>query len=125
MSEELFFHLPDTLRNWPWHRCINPFYEECKKESEEWCEAFSPKAQKAFNLCNFNLLASLGYPLLNKDGCRIACDLMNLFFVIDEHSDVADNDTVRCQMDCVMDALRNPHKLRPEGEWIGGEITRS
>ncbi len=50
---------------------------------------------------------------------------MNLFFVIDEHSDVADNDTARHQMDCVMDALRNPHKPRPEGEWIGGEVTRS
>ncbi|KAI0784430.1 terpenoid synthase [Abortiporus biennis] len=128
MPDEVVFHIPDTLRNWPWPRSINPFYEECKKESEEWCEAFeafSPKAQKAFNLCNFNLLASLGYPLLNKDGCRIACDLMNLFFVIDEHSDVADNDTVRCQMDCVMDALRNPHKPRPDGEGIGGEVTRS
>ncbi|KAI0795580.1 terpenoid synthase [Abortiporus biennis] len=111
MSEELVFHLPDILRNWPWPRRINPFYEECKKESEEWCEAFkafSPKAQAAFNLCNFNLLASLAYPVLNKEGCRIACDMMNLFFVIDEHSDVAHNGSPR-----------------PEGEWIGGEVTRS
>ncbi|KAF8912643.1 hypothetical protein CPB85DRAFT_1561348 [Mucidula mucida] len=46
-------------------------------------------------------------------------------FIIDEHSDVADNETVRCQMTCVMDALRNPYKPRPEGEWVGGEITRS
>ncbi|KAF9038910.1 terpenoid synthase [Hymenopellis radicata] len=128
MSDEVVFHLPDTLRNWPWPRHINPFYEEAKKESKEWCEgfkAFSPKAQKAFNRCDFNLLASLAFPLVNKDGCRIGCDLMNLFFVIDEHSDVADNDTARRQMDCVMDALRNPHTPRPEGEWIGGEVTRS
>ncbi len=56
MSNEVVFHLPDPLRNWPWPRRINPFYEECKTESQEWCEsfkAFSPKAQKAFNLGNF------------------------------------------------------------------------
>ncbi len=50
---------------------------------------------------------------------------MNLVFVIDEHSDVADNETAQFQMECVMDALRNPYKPRPEGEWIGGEVTRS
>ncbi|KAF9034645.1 terpenoid synthase [Hymenopellis radicata] len=128
MSNEVVFCLPNTLRNWPWPRRINPFYEQCKKESQEWCEgfkAFSPKAQKAVNLCNLSLLASLGYPLLDRDGCRIGCELMNLFVIIDEHSDVADNETARRQMDCVMDALRNPHKPRPAGEWIGGEVTRS
>ncbi|KAF9034651.1 terpenoid synthase [Hymenopellis radicata] len=128
MSNEVVFHLPDLLRNWPWPRRINPFYKECKKESQEWCEgfkAFSPKAQRVFNLCDFGLFASLGYPLLDRDGCRIGCDLMNLFFIIDEHSDVADNETARRQMDCVMDALRNSHKPRPDGEWIGGEVTRS
>nr|BDI63096.1 sesquiterpene synthase [Collybia nuda] len=119
--------LPDTLRNWPWPRSINPFYEVCKAESSKWCEgfrAFSPSAQRAFNKCDFNLLASLAYPLLNRDGCRIGCDLMNLFFVIDEHSDVADMKTARSQANIIMDALRNPLKPRPKGEWIGGEVAR-
>lgn len=49
---------------------------------------------------------------------------MNLFFVIDEYSDVAGVDEVQNQADIVMDALRNPHKPRPKGEWIGGEVTR-
>ncbi|KAF8212710.1 terpenoid synthase [Mycena galopus ATCC 62051] len=115
VPQEVSFYLPDMLPQWPWPRSINSFYEEAKKESAEWCEsfkAFSPKAQKAFNLCDFN-------------GCRIGCDLMNLFFVIDEHSDLADGPTARHQLDCVMDALRNPHKARPEGDWIGGAITQS
>lgn len=119
--------IPNTLRNWPWPRHCNPHYAECKIESAKWCEefhAFSPKAQKAFNLCDFNLLASLAFPLLDKEGCRVGCDLMNLFFVIDEHTDVADIETARAQADTVMDALRNPHKPRPQGEWIGGEVAR-
>lgn len=119
--------IPDTLRNWPWPRFINPHYEECKAESSAWCEgfhAFSPKAQIAFNRCDFNLLAALAWPRLNRDGCRIGCDLMNLFFVIDEWSDVANAKETRKYADIVMDALRNPHKPRPAGEWVGGEVTR-
>lgn len=49
---------------------------------------------------------------------------MNLFFVIDEYSDIAPVEEVRQQKDIVMDALRNPHKPRPEGEWVGGEVAR-
>jgi hypothetical protein len=49
---------------------------------------------------------------------------MNLFFIIDEHSDVEGEHVVRQMADIVMDALNNPHKPRPEGEWVGGEATR-
>ncbi|KAJ6555571.1 terpenoid synthase [Mycena vulgaris] len=126
MSEKTLI-IPDTLRSWPWPRHINPYYDICKEESSAWCEAFKafdPKAQKSFNRCDFNLLASLAFPLLNKDGCRVGCDLMNLFFVIDEHTDVAETDTARVQANIVMDALRNPYTTRPTNEWIGGEVTR-
>jgi hypothetical protein len=50
-------YIPDTLRNWPWPRDVNPYYAVCKKESSAWAEgfrAFSPKAQKAFNKCDFS-----------------------------------------------------------------------
>ncbi|KAJ7049042.1 terpenoid synthase [Mycena amicta] len=120
--------IPDTLRSWPWPRAINPWYAVCKEESAAWCEAFKafgPKAQQSFNRCDFNLLASLAFPLLNRDGCRIGCDLMNLFFVIDEHTDVAETAVARHQADLVMDAIRNPHRPRPDGEWIGAEVARS
>jgi len=58
------------------------------------------------------------------EGCRVGCDLMNLFFVIDEHTDVATTETVQSQVDIIMDALHNPHTLRPKNEWIGGEVAR-
>ncbi|KAF8987968.1 terpenoid synthase [Cyathus striatus] len=120
-------YIPDTLRNWPWQRAVNPNYEICKAESAAWAEsfgAFSPKAQKAFNKCDFNLLASMAFSKLNKDGCRVGCDLMNLFFVFDEWSDVSDAVETRKLADIIMDALRNPHKPRPQDEWVGGEVTR-
>ncbi|KAF7296929.1 Terpene cyclase [Mycena indigotica] len=116
--------IPDTLRSWPWPRDINPSYDVCKKESAAWCEAFKafgPKAQDSFNRCDFT---SLAFPLLNREGCRIGCDLMNLFFVIDEHTDVAATAVVRQQADMIMDAIRHPNRPRPVGEWIGGEIAR-
>ncbi|KAJ6479121.1 terpenoid synthase [Mycena sanguinolenta] len=120
-------YLPDTLRNWPWLRHLSPHYPVCKEESEAWLEtfkAFSPEAQQAFNLCDFNLLASLAYSNLSKDDCRVGCDLMNLFFLIDEHFDLVDTHGARVRADIVMHALRNPEAARSEGEWIGGEVTR-
>ncbi|CAL1709814.1 unnamed protein product [Somion occarium] len=121
------FCIPDILRTWPWPRRLSPHYAICKAESSAWCEsfeAFSPKAQDAFNRCDFSLLASLAYPHLDRDGCRIGCDLMNTLFVFDEYSDVATAKEVHKQADIMIDALRNPTMPRAVGEWVGGEITR-
>jgi len=71
-----------------------------------------------------DLLASLAYPLHNKERLRTGCDLMNMFFVYDEYSDVAHEDDVQVMANIIMDALRNPHAPRPKGEWVGGEVTR-
>ncbi|KAN0078464.1 Isoprenoid synthase domain containing protein [Tylopilus felleus] len=119
--------IPNTLARWPWPRRINPHYAEVKKESAAWTAsfgAFSPKAQHAFNRCDFNRLACMAYPIARKEHARAGCDVMNLFFVIDEYSDVSDPSEVRKQKDAIMDALRNPHKPRPKGEWVGGEVAR-
>lgn len=89
LQSRLSFRLPDTLSNWPWPRQVNAHYTEVKAESSAWLEsfhAFGPKAQKAFNKCDFSkqtylrlssmppliqsepadLLASLAYPLATK-----------------------------------------------------------
>lgn len=166
-GEGRILHLPDTLVSWPWPRTINPHYEDCKRESSAWAEsfhAFGPKAQAAFNKCDFSrsrsskqrissptytriyldLLASLAYASLDRGkiqslaiylghtayadlhsaGCRVGCDLMNLFFIFDEWSDVSSAHETRVQADVIMAALREPHKPRPSDEWVGGEVTR-
>ncbi|KAJ7509058.1 terpenoid synthase [Mycena galericulata] len=121
------FHLPDTLATWPYPRRINPCYESVKRESSQWLEgfnAFSPKAQKAFNRCDFNLLASLAYPNAPRHHLRAGCDLMNLFFVFDEYTDAGTSEEVRNLAGIVMDALYHPSVPRPRGENIVGEIAR-
>ncbi|KAI3614315.1 hypothetical protein WG66_000253, partial [Moniliophthora roreri] len=147
MSQPSTYILPITLHDWPWARHLNPFYDTCKEESAIWCAsygAFKGRSQQAFERCDFALLASLAYPLLNKglkvdfriesvidppdlcaDGNRIGCDLMNFFFVVDEYTDVASVEEARRLANIVMDALKNPHIPRPAGEWVGGEIART
>ncbi|EJD08331.1 terpenoid synthase [Fomitiporia mediterranea MF3/22] len=107
-------HLPDTLANWPWQRTINPHYEEVKAESDAWFhsfKAFSAESQYAFDKCDFEHL-------------RTGCDLMNLFFAIDEYTDVEPAPVVRNMVDIVIDAMKDPHKPRPEGEVVLGEMAR-
>ncbi|KAI9507316.1 terpenoid synthase [Russula earlei] len=121
------FCLPDPVAQWPWPRMLNAHYQAAKSESDNWLrdfEALDAKSQRAFDFCDFPLLSSLGYPLLDKDGLRVACDLMVLFFIYDEFTDNLDGDGARAYANLVMDVLRNPHKERPQGESILGEITR-
>lgn len=52
-------YLPRTLDRWPWPRRESPHHASVTQEASSWCEsfqAFSPKAQEAFNKCNFSML---------------------------------------------------------------------
>lgn len=49
---------------------------------------------------------------------------MNLFYVFDEYTDIADGNGTEKIRAIVMDALRNPHTERPEGEHLIGAMTR-
>ncbi|KAK3390822.1 isoprenoid synthase domain-containing protein [Podospora didyma] len=119
--------LPDFESRQKWPRMLNPHWADMKEETLEWCRkfgAFTPAGQKAFDKCNFSLLCGLTFPFMTKEQLRCSCDLMNLFFIFDEHSDRTDPAEVWEQGRVIMDALRNPEKPRPKGEWVGGEITK-
>ncbi|KAI5995364.1 terpenoid synthase [Pisolithus marmoratus] len=108
------FYLPNTMANWPWPRRINPFFEEVKAEADEWFRSFgalSPKSLKAFEKCDFENL-------------RIACELMIVYFIVDEYTDVEDADRAAEIVDIIIDTLKNPQRPRPEGEVILGEVIR-
>ncbi|KAI0056134.1 terpenoid synthase [Artomyces pyxidatus] len=127
MLTQVKFRLPDTLAGWPWPRVINPYHDEVKAECEKWVHSFNalgPKSQDAFDRCDFCLLASLSYPHLDKEGLRTTCDLMMLFFFFDEFADRSHSTQARAYADMIMDALHNPHKPRPSGECVLGEIAR-
>ena len=55
---------------------------------------------------------------------RIGCDLMHIFFLVDEYTDVEGAPVVREMVDVMTGALRNPHKPRPTGEVLLGEVVR-
>ena len=55
---------------------------------------------------------------------RTGCDLMNLFFALDEYTDVEPAPVVRGMADIVIDALNNPHRPRPEGEILLGLVAQ-
>ncbi|KAF8175946.1 terpenoid synthase [Mycena galopus ATCC 62051] len=119
--------LPDTLSSWPWLRLVNPHYQEVSAASAQWVEAFglfNPKAQTAFDRCNFGLLAALAYPRLDKEHLRSAADFMAALYCFDEYTDQGDEVFVRQAAEIVKGALRNPLKPRPAGEFPIGEIFR-
>jgi hypothetical protein len=49
---------------------------------------------------------------------------MNVFFLLEEYTDTENGAVTKDIVDIVIDALHNPHKIRPEGECILGEISR-
>ncbi|KAG2136537.1 terpenoid synthase [Suillus bovinus] len=113
-ARQKMIYLPDIMINWPWPRTINPHYEDVKAEvdaSFRDFKALSHESQEAFDKCDFEHL-------------RIGCDLMNLFFLVEECTDSEDEAVTKKMADIVFDALHNPHKIRPEGEYVLGEVTR-
>lgn len=55
-SSPQLLYLPDTLKNWPWPRVINPHYKEMAAESNAWAKSFklfNPKSQYAYEKCDF------------------------------------------------------------------------
>ena len=49
---------------------------------------------------------------------------MNLFFIVDEYTDVEPAPAVRDIAKVIMDAFNKPEKPRPKGEIVLGEIAR-
>ena len=49
---------------------------------------------------------------------------MNLFYIFDEYTDIADGEGADQIRDIVVDAFRHPEKPRPEGELMLGKMAR-
>ncbi|KAG1780020.1 terpenoid synthase [Suillus placidus] len=107
-------YLPDTMANWPWPRVMNPHYEAVKAEVDESFSHFkglSPESQEAFNKCDSEHL-------------RIGCDFINVLGIVDMYTDIENATVTEAMVGIVIDAVHNPHKTRPEGECILGEIVQ-
>lgn len=105
----LEYTIPDLLENWPFRTQVNPYATHLNAESLAWVESykvFDRARQDTFNSWNFGAFSALAYPHLNPAQYRAAVDLLNLYFVYDELSDVADAEMARVQSDSIMNALR-------------------
>ncbi|PIL37701.1 terpene synthase [Ganoderma sinense ZZ0214-1] len=122
-----YLPMPDLLAHWQWKGRLNPQREEVTAEGNAWFRSFTPfnpKSQHAFDLCNFGLFSGLLLPDAPREHLRTGLDLLNLFFIIDEYTDVQPSHVVREMMGACIDAIRNPTKPRPEGEVILAEMVR-
>ncbi|KAG2136542.1 isoprenoid synthase domain-containing protein [Suillus bovinus] len=108
-------YLPDTMVSWPWPRTINPHYENFKAEVDASISDFkaqlSPESQVAFSECDTERL-------------RISFDLLNSILFLEEYTTVEDGAVIKEIVDIVIDVLHNPHKIRPGGECVLGELVR-
>ena len=55
---------------------------------------------------------------------RSCCDMMYLFFLLDEYTDRCDRIGAQMRCDPINDAFENPDKPRPDGEHVLGEMSR-
>ncbi|KAG1747569.1 hypothetical protein EDB19DRAFT_1825953 [Suillus lakei] len=119
--------LLDTMINWPWPCAINLHFEDVKVEvdaSFRKFEALNPEAQEAFDKCDFALLTILLYPDAPREHMQNGCDLMNVFFLLEEYADTENGSVTKELVDIALDVLHNPHKIQPEGESTFGEVMR-
>ncbi|KAJ7199079.1 terpenoid synthase [Mycena rebaudengoi] len=110
----LVYHLPDTLRTWPWHYMISEHYRQAQAASVAWLESFwpfTPDVQRAFNKIDCNNL-------------RTFCDCAHIFFAIDDYTEVMNVADVKSLCAAAIEAVENPDKPRPEEESIIGEMSR-
>ncbi|KIY69478.1 terpenoid synthase [Cylindrobasidium torrendii FP15055 ss-10] len=123
----LEYTIPDLLANWPFRTQVNPHATRLNADSLAWVESynvFDRTRQATFNSWDFGAFSALAYPHLNPAQYRAAVDLLNLYFVYDELSDVADAGMARFQSDSIMKALKDPFGDSPADEHVLGAMTR-
>ncbi|KAJ6580441.1 terpenoid synthase [Mycena vulgaris] len=122
------YHLPNTLRNWPWQRMIHPDCHVVKREHETWAAGFNvssiPDVERARVAGGIGVLASHFYPIGTLYNLRSACDLMHTFFVIDEVTDKLDAAAAKSFCDTIFNAIQSPNRPPPERHAVEAAIAR-
>jgi hypothetical protein len=73
---------------------------------------------------DLDILNNIEVTIYSPEHLRTGCDLMQVFFVLDEYSDVEETAKVVEMVDIIKDALHNPDKPRPANEILLGELAR-
>ncbi|KAJ6569121.1 isoprenoid synthase domain-containing protein [Mycena capillaripes] len=122
------YHLPNTLRNWPWQRMVHPDYHVAKRECETWATRFKvssiPDMERGRVASGSSLLASHFYPIGTLYNLRSVCDLMHTFWVIDDATDKLDAASARSFCDAIFNAIQYPNQPPPEEYAVEAAIAR-
>ncbi|KAJ7887375.1 terpenoid synthase [Mycena leptocephala] len=122
------YHLPKTLRNWPWQRMIHPDFHVAKQESKTWAAGFNlssiPDIERASVAGGCALLAALCYPIGTLYNLRSGCDLMHVILVVDEATDKLDAAAAKSCCDAIFNAIQYPNRPSLEGHAVEAAIAR-
>ncbi|EQB59112.1 hypothetical protein CGLO_00546 [Colletotrichum gloeosporioides Cg-14] len=106
--------IPDFLacwpaeKGWPWRVELHPESESIKSEAEKWMRSFPGIPENFVNkiiAASFPEIACINYAHMDKGSCLLAAQVMLLFFVIDETTDIGDEEEIRRQCSIVKDAF--------------------
>ncbi|KAK5998053.1 Delta(6)-protoilludene synthase [Cladobotryum mycophilum] len=120
--------IPDLLAQWPFKRSLHHACAEITTDSAEWIQSFSAfdsRQQKSYEKAATGLLAALTYPSVSQEHAKLAANMLTLFLIAEETTNLLGVQEVREVSAIIMDALRYPEKPRPDGEPILGRITQS
>ncbi|KAH9915132.1 isoprenoid synthase domain-containing protein [Fomitopsis serialis] len=105
------FILPDLMFVLPFKHSFNPHYERAAKASSAWVNSYwvVPERKRAFFQQGGNeLLSAHAFPYAGYEELRIAMDMINILFVIDEVSDDQNGKDADKTGHAFLDALRDP-----------------
>jgi len=111
--------LPDLHTSWPFPKILNPLYSEVAPESLKWINSyrlFNGNQQRKFKGIKAGLLGSFAYPVHERVHLRLACDLMNVLFAVDEISDVLDGHEAEELAAKILQCFRDPSSETPRNE---------
>ncbi|KAF8985349.1 hypothetical protein BDQ17DRAFT_1436665 [Cyathus striatus] len=127
--------MPDLLVKWPYMKIFSRHYTQVIEESDRWVESlrlFTDEGMRAYRSCNISLLGALLYSSRDHKGyfhynlwfrfkfnityfIRLGCDFVNVLFVIDEYTDVADEEMTTKIMNSICKYLssQDPMSIEP------------
>ncbi|THH10892.1 hypothetical protein EW145_g1023 [Phellinidium pouzarii] len=118
MSAPLEVKLPDLFSVCYFAVSLHPQYQQVALESNAWVGAYQilgPDTCAFFTRINTPLLGAYVYTYATYDKLRIACDLINMLFSVDELSDDQDGVAAHSTMELYVRALLGGRTQR----WLG------
>ncbi|KAF7350097.1 Terpene cyclase [Mycena venus] len=121
--------LPDIHERWPFPVAYNRWEDVVSGETLTWIESLSVLSGRDMNklrAVNFCKFASMAYAYFTDvHHFRVACDLVNLLFVLDDITDQLSAAEARFITAISLAAIRDRETPRPQGEHPVGEMHRS